>query len=369
MNAHSIRLLCVLMFLTFFGGCETTRVFVPEGPKAAELAKAKDAQIAGLVAQVKAEQEARELEQTQAALVAANLEGVLFAAQHVPTGLPRTAIEEEAKLGRERGPAPNPVELLKAKDRVIAILNGEVEKARALYDAEKTAAAKARAEIEAKDAEIVKRDKEIETRGTEIARLTTEAQAEREKHVNDIKKLVADHQAEIQRLKDEQASKERAQWVLWTRIAGIGLIVAGAIALAVFKMAGVGGGLVGAGVLVGLISLGIEALTNAWWFPYLAGGVFLVVCALGCYGIYRLWIMNTLDDKKTRAIQDMIDEATLKGDTKTVDELKAHLNYRLGDSKTFWGKRQKDQVAALGLIDPKGEEALKNQAPQVDKTA
>jgi hypothetical protein len=348
------------LFLLGSRGCVTKEtVVLPEGPTATQLSAEKDKQIAGLVAQVKAEQEARELERAQAALAAANLDGVLFAAEHVPTGLPRNAIEEEAKLGKARLPAPDPVEVIKAKDRVIAILQNEVEKAKALYGQAFNEAAQAKATIAAKDEEIARRDRELAARQDEIVKLTQAAEAERAKHANDVKKTLAAKDEAIKKVHEEYASKERRFFINGARIAGLGLIVAGAIALAVFKLPSVGGGLVGSGVLVGLISIGIETLTNAPWWPYLCAAVFVIVVGLICYGVYRLWVKHSLNDKKTQAIQDMIDEATLKGDNKTVDELKAHLKYRLGDTTTFWGKQQKEEVAALGLINPAEEPSSK----------
>ena len=143
----------------------------------------------------------------------------------------------------------------------------------------------------------------------------------------------------------------------------MGLIVAGALALAVLKMFDVGGGLVGAGVLVGLISIGIESLTSQPWWPYLCGTVFVLVVLIAIYGIYRLWVKHQLDVKKTQAIQDMIDEATAKGDTKAVDELKSNLAYRMGDSTSFWAKQQAKATVALGLVNPKGEAALAAAIP------
>jgi len=357
-----MRLLVILIALLMMGAtnqCSTTAVVVPQGPVAAQLSAEKDKQIAGLVAQVRAEQEARELERAQASLVAANLEGILFAAEHVPTGLPRNAIEEEAKLGKERSPPANPAELLKAKDRVIAILNGEVEKAKALYGAAFDEAKQAKAQIAAKEREIADRDAKIKAGEEELTKLTAAAQIERDQHAEDIKKALAAKDAEIKRIKDENAAKEKAWWINATRYGGLSLILIGAIILGVFKLMGAGGGMIGAGLLVGLISIGIDTLTNQPWFPYLCGGVFLLVLGLGGYALYRLWVKHQLDDKKTAAIQDMIDEATAKGDLKAVEELKAHLSYRMGGKTTFWGKQQAGEVVKLGLVDVKGEEALK----------
>lgn len=356
----SIRIFLVLL-LAFLAlgnrGCTTTdTVILSEGPRVAALSKAKDEQIAGLTDQVKAEMAAREMEQVLASKAASSVVGMLKAREYLDPSLPSDAIKAEGDLALTRLPKDDPAETVKALERVVAIVTGQRDEALKKYAEADTATKMARDLITAKNAEISAREKELEAQRSSIIRLTQEAETERVKHRDDVNKLIKGHQDEVQKIRDEQASAERRWWVNASRIAGLALIVAGAVALAVFKLAGVGGGLVGAGVLVGLISIGVDILTKAWWFPWLCGLVFVVVIGLGCYGIYRLWLKHQLGEKKTQAIQDMIDETQIKGDTKTHDELKAHLNYRLGDSTTFWGKQQKAEVAALGLINSKAEQ-------------
>lgn len=340
-------------------GCQSTddTVVVPEGPKATELGKAKDEQIAGLVAQVKAEQAARELEQANAALVAANLEGILFAAQHVDTGLPRDAIEAEAKLGRDRGPAPNAAELLKAKDRVIAILNGEVEKAKEMYSAASTEAAQSKATIAAKDKDIAARDETIKNREARISVLTDEAEAEKAAHAKDVTDKLAAKDAEIAKIKSDAASKERATWVLWARIAGLGLVVIGVVTAVVFHIVAEGAGLALAGVIIGLISIFVDWLTSQVWFNYACGGVLLAVLILGARALWQAYKARTLLTKVTGAIQDIKDEAASTGST-LAKEVQAHLDYRLGDK----GNAQlTQQAAALNLTNPVADAAAQEK--------
>ena len=348
-----------------FSSCQgaNSGVTITEGPVAAELGKAKDEQIKGLTQQVIQEREKAALERQQASLAAANFDGILFAAEHVEIGLPRNAIEEEAKLGKARSPAPDPQEVIKAKDRVIAILQNEVAKAKELYGKAFNEAAQAKAQIAEKDRVIALKDVELDKRGQKISDLEVAKMAEFEKHKGDIKaaldakdKIMADY-------KKAEAEKERRWLINASRIAALGLIVAGAIALAVFKMIAVGGGLAAAGVLVGLISVGIETLTSQSWWPYLCGGVFLSIVVAGLVGLYQLWVKHQLSDKKAQAIQDMIDEATAKGDTKAVEELKSNLAYRIGDKNSFWGKKQAAEVIKLGLVNPAGEKAIKGAVP------
>lgn len=366
---QGITVLILAFLMLGSRGCVTTdTVVVPEGPVAAQLSAEKDKQIAGLVAQVKAEQEARLLEQAQASLVAANLEGILFAAEHVPTGLPRNAIEEEAKLGKERSPPANPAELLKAKDRVIAILNGEVEKAKALYGAAFDEAKQAKAQIAAKEREIAERDAKIKAGDEALVKLAKDAETERIAHADDMKKALAAKDAEIKRIKDEAASKERATWILWARILSLGFIAIGALAMIVFKIVPEGAGLVGAGVLIGIITMFVEWLVNQWWFFPLCGIILLGALIAGGFAIYRMWVRHKLDEKKTQAIQDLRDEAAAKGDTKAIDTLDEHLEYRMGKDGSFWQKAQLKTEVDLGLIDTEGEKAVVAIVPEAPKS-
>ena len=344
-------------------------IILPDGPAATQLGKTKDEQIKGLTQQVKDEQAARELEKQQAALAAANFDGVLFAAEHVETGLPRNAIEEEAKLGKARSPAPDPQEVIKAKDRVIAILQNEVAKAKEMYGQAFNEAAQAKAVVAQKDKDIADRAQFIIELNDKIGTLTTAAATEREQHKNDVLNKLADKDKEIQKVKDDFASKERKTWVLWTRIAGLGFIIIGAVLAIVLKMATEGASFVGVGVLIGLVSIFIDWLTSQPWFPWACLSLLVLIIGLGGYALYRVWVKHQLDDKKTQAIQDMIDEATAKGDMTAVNALKEHLTYRLGPKDSFWGARQGAEIVKLGLVDPKGEKALQTPVappPTVD---
>lgn len=363
----------VLLFLSFFlmgaSQCHTTdTVILPEGPKATALNQSKDEQIKGLTEQVKAEIEARELEQKQAALAAANFEGILFAAEHVDSGLPRNAIEEEAKLGKARSPNPDPQEVIKAKDRVIAILQNEVEKAKALYGKAFDEAKQAKLVIAEKDAVIEERESKIRNLAVRINILTKEADAEKVAHVNDVKAALEKKDKEMADYKKAEAEKERRFLVNAIRITSLGFIVLGVVAMIVFKVVAEGAAAVACGILIGLIGIFIEWLTSQAWFPYLCIAVGLAVLIAGGFAIYKMWSKSELGDKKTQAIQDMIDEGNINGDTTTVEQLKEHLEYRLGDKNSFWGSKQLKQVARLGLINPVAEKKINEKtAKDADK--
>lgn len=358
-----LRPLVIALLAVFLMGateCQhTDTVILPEGPKASVLSTTKDTQIADLAKQAESLRVARAGEQAEASKAASNLKGVLKAAEYMPDGLPTDAAKAEATLGLTRLPPDDPAETVKALERVVLIVTGQRDEALKRYAEADAATKAARALIVARDAELIKLDNVIKAREVEIAGLKTAAETERTEHAADVTKALTAKDKALADYKTEQASKERGWWINATRIAGLGLVVIGAIVLGVFKLPGAGGGLLGAGLLVGLISMGIESLTSQPWWPYLCGGVFLVVVGLSGYLIYRLWVKHQLGDKKTQAIQDMIDEATAKGDLAAVEELKAHLTYRMGDKTSFFGKRQADEVAALGLVNPKGEADLK----------
>ena len=59
------------------------------------------------------------------------------------------------------------------------------------------------------------------------------------------------------------------------------------------------------------------------------------------------------------------DESAATGDTKAIDKLDEHLEYRMGPDNSFWQKQQVKTEVALGLVDPKGEAALVVTAAQV----
>lgn len=358
----SILKIFTIVLLSFFlmgaTQCHTTdTVILNEGPVANQLGKTKDEQIKGLTEQVRAEQEARDLAQKQAALAAANFDGVLFAAEHVETGLPRNAIEEEAKLGKVRLPAPDAQEVIKAKDRVIAILQNEVAKAKELYGKAFDEAKQAKTMIETKDKELIAKNQVILEREVAIAKLEADKAAEIEKHKNDVKKALEEKDKQFADYKKAEAEKERRWLVNAIRITSLGFIVAGVVAMIVFKVIAEGAAAVACGVLIGLIGIFIEWLTNQIWFPWLCGAIIIAVLIAGGTALYKMWLKHNLDDKKTQAIQDMMDEAKAKGDTKAWTELEAHLKYRLGDKDSFWGSRQLKHVAALGLVNPEAEKA------------
>lgn len=334
-----------------FTNCSTAPVIIPEGPKAAALSTAKDEQIVGLTAQVKAEQEARALEQALAAKAASNFLGVLKALDYMDFSPAREAAAEESKLGKQRLGKDDPEETVKALERVVLLVTGQRDEALRRYAEADSAAKAAHAEITAKNAEIAKRDDVIKVRETEIDRLTQEKLAEQTKHADDIKKVLAAKDAEIQRIKDEAASKERAQWVLWTRIAGLGLIVVGVIIMVVFKIVREGAGLAASGVVIGLISIFIDWLTAQAFFPWMMGAIILATLGAGGYALWRMYKTHTLHSKLTAAMQDLKDEAGTLGQD-TWDKVEEHIKYRLGDK---WGREQKHLVGELGLINPEQE--------------
>lgn len=345
-------------------GCVTTdTVILPEGPRATQLDKTKDDQITGLTAQVKAEQSARETEQMQASLAAADFETILFVATHLNPGLPRNAIEQEVKLGELRSPTPNPAEVIKGKERVIAILQNDVVAAQAAYGKAFDEAAQAKATIATKDGEIAKRDNELAARVTDITKLEVDKKAEQEAHKADVQKALDAKADEIAQIKKDYESKERATWVLWARILSLVFIAGGSLAIIVFKVVPEGAGLVGAGLFIGLLTMFVEWLTAQWWWPWLCGAILLGALFAAGRALYLMWKAHTLHDKTTKALQNLKDDAETLG-TDTWAKTEEYLKYWIGDKTSFWGKAQSAKVAALGLVNPKAEESVKPNPPQ-----
>ena len=357
-----LRLLSIC-FVSFFliGATEcqhTNTVILPEGPQATQLGKTKDAQISELKAQNANIVAAREADKKQASLAAADLDGVLLASSHVEMGLPRTAIEEEARLGKARLPESDPAEVIKAKDRVIAILQGEVEKANGLYAQANGEAAQAKALAAQKDKDLAQRDALIAGRDQQILVLEKAKADEQKAHVADVQNALNSKDAQIAQIKKDEADKERKWWINSLRFSGLGCILLGAILIVVLKAFPEGGGFIGVGLLIGLSSIGIDMLTAQPWFPIAVGVVGLLILVGIGFAIWRMYKTNTLHTKISAALQDAKDESTTTG-SDLWNQISAHLNYRLGDSSSFWGSAQGKALVNMGLVDPKGEAALK----------
>lgn len=350
----------VLLSLFTMGSteCHTTdTVVLAEGPKAAQLGAEKDKQIVGLTAQVKAEQDARLMEQALASKAASGLKGIQKAREYLDDSPAKEAIGLESDLALTRLPPDDPAETVKSLERVVLIVTGQRDAALKKYAEANAQTAAERAAKEAKEKEIAALNVEIESRKSQIATLEIEKAAEVAAHKADVEKALKAKDAEIKKIKDDFASKERATWVLWTRIAGLGFIVAGALVMIFLHIVPEGAALVGVGVVIGLVSIFIDWLTSQAFFPYLMGFILLAALVAAGIGLYRLWKAHTLSTKVTAALQDLKDESTTLGNDvyKKVEE---HLDYRLGDK----GQAALSKLtASLGLIDPKGETAIKDK--------
>lgn len=351
----AVGLLACLML----AGCPTdsTTVVAPEGPRAAALGQTRDEQIAALTKRLADEKAQRDKEAAEAAKAASSLKGIKKAKDYLPDSRPKEAISQEADVALARLPPDDPVETVKALERAIEMVEGQRDKALADYRAAISEARAAQDVIAAKDKELVTKDGEIAVRDKTLVQQRADAATEQENQRKTLQGVIDGKDKEIQHIKDEQAAKEKRWWVNAVRIVGLGFIVVGAVLIIAFKVIPEGIGSVIVGIIIGLAAIGIDILVNQWWFPWACGIVGLLVLGGGGFALYRMWIKHQLDDKKTQAIQDMIDEAIAKGDLTAVEELKAHLTYRMGDKDSFWGRQQTKAVAALGLVNPKAETA------------
>jgi len=346
----------------------TSTVVAPQGPTATELSAAKDQQIETLKKQAEEQKAQRAREQAEASKAASSIKGgILKANAYQPAGPPTEAINEEAKVALTRLPPDDPAETVAALERAIEMVEGERGKAMALYAAARKEAEVKQQVIVAKDKELEKRDQEISKRDTEIANLTKAAQLEREKAATDLAAALAKKDKELADFKAEIASKERRWWINATRIAGLGLIVLGALAAFILKAFPEGAGLVGAGLFIGLTSIFIDWLTAQVWFPWLCVAVGVGALIAGYFAVRRMWKIKKLDEMKTAALQDAKDESTTLGDD-AWEKLSEHLKYRMGDKNSFWGKAQMKEVAALGLVNPAAEKPVETESQSVLKT-
>lgn len=340
-------------------GCESpsSTVILPDGPQTAALVAKKDEQIKTLEKQKDEILNQRKAENELAAKAASSVKGILKANEYQPDGRPTEAIKEEASVALKRLPPDDPNETVKALERTIEMIEGKRDEALKMYSEAKNEAEKKKLEIVEKDKEIEKRDAAIAKAQKDIERLQTASSEEKEKNKKDLQAFLEKKDRELADFKKEIASRERLWWVNATRIAGLGLIILGAVAMALFKALPEGGGLIAGGVIIGVVSIFINWLTAQWWFPWACGLFLLMIVFLVGYVLYRTWKIKILHTKTVSALQDLRDESKTTGED-TWERVSEHLKYRVGDKKSFWGKQQVSEIASLGLINPDGEKAF-----------
>jgi len=360
-NIFKILFLSSFLFLT---GCETANTLVaPQGNKTTELLASKDNQILTLNNQVKDLKNLNEQQQLEAAKAASSIKGILKANEYVEPALPKEAIQAEGEVAQKRLPNDDPAETVRALERVMLIITGQRDEARQKYSEVLNEISLVRKQIKEKEDIIAKRDEEITKRDAEIAKLKIESEKEQENAKINLQNKINQKDKEIKDLIQKYEEKEKSWWTNGARIAGISLIVIGALLLAVLKMVLEGGGLILAGVIIGLVSIFLDWLTHQPWFYYATGGVLLIVFVCIGYGLYRAWKIKTLHTKVTAAWQDLRDEAEIiKNDA--WEKASEHLKYRLGDRNSFWGKAQMEELAKSGLINPKAT----SETDKVDNT-
>ncbi len=274
--------------------------------------------------------------------------------EYLEDSFPKEAAIESSNLGLKRLPSDDPEETIKELERVVKMATGQRDAALKSYREADAQTKLERAAKEAKDQEITKRDDEIKKRDTKLTQLTIDAKAEKAAHLKDV-------QDTIRRLEKERDEAEQKSIMFWLGIGSIVLIIGGIALIAISSgsmivqgsILSVGGG------LVILLRLGYIYLVAQTWFPYAAGLVAAIIVGAIVWAIWHMYVVHKLDEKKTQAIQDMRDEAAAKGDSKAIDALDEHLEYRMGKDGSFWQNQQVKTEVKLGLVDPKGEAALK----------
>jgi hypothetical protein len=147
---------------------------------------------------------------------------------------------------------------------------------------------------------------------------------------------IADFQATIKKMQDEQAAKERRMWINVLRYGGFAFIAMGIIGLALTQ----GKSLIPSGILIAggsltiLIGLSIDIVTSQWWFPYAAGLVGLaIIIGVGMF-VKHLWDTHQFAKKANGVFNDIKTEAEIlkeKGlPENPLASVVPHLEYRFG---------------------------------------
>lgn len=361
-----IKIVIFVLLSLLLCSCNFNDVIVaPDGPKATELGKEKDNQIKRLEEYIQEKKKEYDSILKQASLAAANFESVNYANDHVEDGLPKEAIKEESNLGKSRlesiGASPDPQEIIKGKDRVIAILEGNIKRKEELYNEAFQQINNYKREIEGYKNRLSEKDSEIDSANKRISVL--EEEAKQEKIANLIKT-----QQELKELRDKLDKQELDWMAKILGLVGAGCILAGIIFIALTKgdMFIQGGLLSLLGGAVVLFRTFLTTLVAQPWFPIVCGIIFAIIVVLFAFGLYKLWKKIMLDRKKSQAIQDFKDESKIKG-TEGWKELKEHLVYRIGDENSYWGSTQKKELHEIGMINKKAEDIEKQDETTINK--
>lgn len=243
----------------------------------------------------------------------------------------KAVVTAENKLIKEAVGEPPAEEKAAGQARALSVLQNDLVKQKELYGKAQTELQTVKDAIAAKDKEIRDRDQKI----TEQAKIAAQERVDNAKKIQDV---VNGYEDKIQKMKDEQAQKERRMWINTLRYGGLGVILLGIVALAVTSGGALVPGLIliGSGSLVILIGVAIDVLTAQKWFPYAAGIVALLVVGGVVLFIMHLVQVHKLVDRSVAVLNDMKTENTTLAATGDVnaksvlDTLQANINYRFG---------------------------------------
>lgn len=268
--------------------------------------------------------------------IAGSVYGINIGLQHVP-GTPENAkgvdiISAENNLIFTWVGMPTPAQRAKADARTISILQNDLATKTALYGNALETIKTTNAQIDG-----------LNTKINELKQKNIDQEAASKVEVaNNTKKLqgvIDGYVDQIQKIKDEQAAKERKLWINTLRFGGFGIILLGVIAAAVTQGRSLLSSLIliGSGSLIILIGVAIDIVTAQWWFPYAAGIVGLgVLAGIGLF-VHHIWQKLQFAQKATGVFNDIKTEAevlTEKGvaaGSDTMNGLTSHLAYRFGE--------------------------------------
>lgn len=312
------------------------------GPAQQSLDASVAQQIESLKANIKTLEDRDVLQQKTAAEAAGAVHGIQVAAPHIKDPKDKDAgdaIMSEAKIAAKalelRKDAPAEVvatyakKALEAENRVTLWLTGQRDQAMLATAAALQEVDAQRALVAAKDAEIVAAQQEIAKRDAEITKQRAAAEQERLDNAKNLQDAFDAKDAAINKLKDEQAAKERSLWINALRGTGILFIVIGVVFIAITK----GEAIIQGGILVvsgaGVIGIGMafDIVAKQPWFPYMAALVFLAVLTAIGWFVYHLVKTHTFAQKATAVFDDIKTEAEISGN-KLWEEVSAHTDFR-----------------------------------------
>lgn len=269
------------------------------------------------------------------AKVAASVVVAETANTNQPAGPLTDFVSKELKLALDRLPKPDPTELLVAEQRKVAVLTGQVEETRKLYNA-------AQSETERMKSETTRLKAEAEAARQRSTEASAALAAAEKSHAAALERNKAENQAKIDAAvkradeAEEKAKNERHKTIFRTLL-GLGIAcIAGAIAMAVMTS----GAMIAKSLMLagaGALCIGLAQIISHPWFDRVFGTC-VGLAAVG--GAVYLWherkdAIRKVGYEKTVKVLEGLDLTAVptKDDEGKDSNLAMELSRKLGDSE------------------------------------